>query len=165
MQPVRDDGPLGDDRANYEQACDELLAGAKRNLRIFCADLDTRLLNRERVRELMVRLARYNPSARVRILISDPATALQEGHRLIYLARRLPSFVSIRVISPESGSDDEESWLLVDDTALLWRPDFRQLRLGTLHRHDPQRSSALARRFDERWEQSRTDAALRQLHL
>lgn len=165
MQPVRDDGPLGDDRTEYEQACDEVLAGARRSVRIFSADLDTRLLNRERVSELLVRLARHNPAARIRILINDPATALEQGHRLIYLARRLPSFVTIRVASAQAGVDDPESWLLADDTTLLWRPDFRQLRHGLLHRHDRQRSGALMRLFDERWQQARQDNALRQLHL
>jgi hypothetical protein len=164
MQPVREDGPLPDDRTAFEQACDDLLAGARRSVRIWAADLDQQLLNRERVTELLARLARHNASARVRILIADAAEAVSTGHRLVYLARRLPSFVSIRVL-PGEIKDNPESWLLVDDQALLWRPDYRHLRNGLCHHRDPMRSGVLARQFDDRWEQSRVDPALRQLNL
>ena len=164
MQSMRADGPLPDDRADYELACDEVLAGARRDLRIMAPDLDQLLLNRERVSELLVRLARHNPSARVRILITDAGHAVTEGHRLIYLARRLPSFVSIRVLPPEM-KDYQPCWLLADEQVLLWRPDYRQLRHGILHRHDPTRSNTLQRLFDEHWEQSRPDPALRELNL
>jgi hypothetical protein len=164
MQPLREDGALPDDRNLFEQVCDEVLAGARRQLRIFAPDLDRQLLNRERVNELLVRLARHNPTARVRILVSDPGTAVTEGHRLIYLARRLPSFISIRVLDGDINGK-EESWILADDQALLWRPDYRHLRNGIVHRHDPGRSHALKSVFDEQWDQSRTDPSLRQLHL
>lgn len=164
MQSGSADGALPDDRAIHEQVCDEVLAGARRNLRIFAPDLDQQLLNRERVSELMVRLARYNSSAWVRILISDASQAVAVGHRLIYLARRLPSFVSIRVL-PRDSRDVSENWLLADDQTLLWRPDFRQLRHAILHHDSPARCAALQRHFDERWELSASDPALRQLHI
>ena len=162
MQATRDDGPLPDDRVDYQQACDEVLAGARRELRIFAPDLDQQLLNRERVSELLVRLARHNPAARVRILLADAGQAVAEGHRLIYLARRLPSLISIRVL-PADIRDHQECWLLADGQTLLWRPDYRHLRQGILHRNDATRSAALLRLFDEHWEQSRSDPALRQL--
>lgn len=164
MQATRDDGPLPDDRVDYQLACDEVLAGARRDLCIFAPDLDQQLLNRERVNELLVRLARHNASARVRILISDAGHAVAESHRLIYLARRLPSFVSIRVL-PEDIKERQECWLLADEQTLLWRPDYRQLRHGILHRHDPVRSGALQRQFDEYWTQSRNAPSLRQLSI
>jgi hypothetical protein len=164
MQPGSEDGALPDDRAIYEQVCDEVLGAARRSLRIFAPDLDQQLLNRDRVSELLVRLARQNPSARIRILISDADKSVAEGHRLIYLARRLPSFASIRTV-PADIKDREECWLLADEQTLLWRPDYRQLRHGILHRHDPARSGTLQRQFDEYWEKSHIDPALRQLHL
>ena len=77
MQATRDDGPLPDDRVDYQLACDEVLAGARRELRIFAPDLDQQLLNRERVSELLVRLARHNPAARVRILLADAGQAFE----------------------------------------------------------------------------------------
>lgn len=164
MQPGSTDGALPDDRAIHEQVCDEVLGGARRSLRIFAPDLDQQLLNRERVNELLVRLARHNSSAWIRILISDASQAVADGHRLIYLARRLPSFVSIRVL-PRDSRDVIENWLLADERTLLWRPDFRQLRHAILHRDDPARCGALQRYFDERWDQSVSDPALRQLHI
>lgn len=164
MQPGSTDGPLPDDRAIHEQVCDDILAGTRRSLRILAPDLDQQLLNRDRVSELLVRLARQNPSARIRILIGDASQAVADGHRLIYLARRLPSFVSIRVM-PNDSRTANESWLLADEQTLLWRPDFRQLRNAILHRNDPARCGALQRLFDERWDQSVSAPALRQLHL
>ena len=164
MHPGSADGALPDDRAMHEQVCDEVLAGARRSLRIFAPDLDQQLLNRDRVSELLVRLARHNPAARVRILIANASQAVADGHRLIYLARRLPSFVSIRVL-PRDTRDVSASWLLADDHTLLWRPDFRQLRHAILHRNDPTRCGSLQRDFDKHWDQSLSDPALRQLHL
>ncbi|MEE4250112.1 MAG: hypothetical protein V2I38_05940 [Alcanivoracaceae bacterium] len=164
MQPGIAEGALPEDRAIYEQVCDQVLAGARRNLRIFAPDLDQQLLNRDRVSELLVRLARHNPSARIRILIADAGQAVADGHRLVYLARRLPSYVSIRVL-PRDSRDVSENWLLADDRILLWRPDFRHLRHAVLHTDDPARCGALQRHFDQRWDQSLSDPALRQLHI
>jgi hypothetical protein len=164
MQPGNADGALPDDPAVHEQVCDEVLADARRSVRIFAPDLDQQLLNRDRVSELLAGLARRNSSARIRILIADAGQAIADGHRLVYLARRLPSYITIRVL-PRDSRSASENWLMTDERTLFWRPDFRHLRHAIVHRDDPARCGALQRYFDERWDQSLSDPALRQLHL
>lgn len=159
-----EDGVLANDPAAYKQACDEILAGARRDVRIFAPDLDAALLNREQVQEALVRLTHHNRNARVRILVADGDKVASQGHRLVHLARRLSSFISIRVLAVDSR-DVSHCWLLADGKALLWRPDYGQLRHGMVQHNDPARSGALSRQFDKHWEQSTSAVALRQLHL
>ncbi|PKM23030.1 MAG: hypothetical protein CVV10_01335 [Gammaproteobacteria bacterium HGW-Gammaproteobacteria-14] len=157
------EGMLADDRGAFEQACDSLLSSCRRHARIFAPDLDQQLLNRDAVSEQLVRLVRENRNARIQIMLNDPESVVQSGHRLLYVARRLSSYISIRV-SPIELQDMEQCWLIADEHALLWRPDFRYLRHG-IRQYGGERVGQLQRLFDNHWDKATTAPSLRQLHL
>lgn len=162
---------LGEDDSQYiletpadlAGAADELLPQARRSIRIFAPELDGRLLDRERPARALQRMtqSRYTSA---RILILDSAPALKQGHRLIDLVQRFPSFIQMRLVSPEDRVR-HDSWLVVDDTGLLYRPDYRRLADGFVCFHDVSMAPKLARDFDEWWERADSDPELRRLFL
>lgn len=145
-------------------ACDTLLHEAPgRVIRIFAPRLDPMLLSRQAVTDALQRRICSNRHTRIRVLFEDPALALRQGHRLIELARRWPSFVSLRQVPDDVR--EEGAWLLVEPHDLLWRPDHLRYMDGVLARSDKRKAPQLRRQFDEWWQRAHADPALRQLHI
>lgn len=157
------EGMLADDRGAFEQACDNMLASCRHSVRIFAPDLDQQLLNRDAVSEHLVRLVRENRNARVHIMLSDVEAVVRSSHRLLHIARRLSSYMSIRV-APTELQNMQQCWLIADGRELLWRPDFRYLRHG-IQQHGGERVGQLLRLFNDHWDKASTAPSLRQLHL
>ena len=156
--------PLPDgDQPAWQEACTSLLSRCRRQLLILAHHLDPLLLNRDSSVDALVGMVRANPMARIQVLIADADQLVQSGHRLIYLARRLSSYMSIRVLADEHR-DDAACWLLADRRQALWRPDYQHLRHGLLF-SDPHRCQQLQQDFTLRWAAASSHPALRQLHL
>ena len=109
-------------------------------------------------------LALSSERVRIRLLYDNHNRATALGHRLVPLARRLPSRLALRLSHPEDR--DPALCFAVADQAVLFdvagwpRPDNARLF--------PYRRSLAARRarwFDEQWQRSRQDPELRELHL
>jgi len=148
-------------------ACPRALAALIRRCRnglsLRLPALDT-LCGDDLVVQALRELALSSDRVRIRLLYDDHNRATARGHRLVPLARRLPSRLTLRLSHPEDR-DDTLCFAVADHSLLFdcggWpRPDNARLF------HD--RRSLAARRgrlFDEHWERGRVDAELRQLHL
>lgn len=145
------------------QALDTLLPQGRRTLRIFAPTLDIELLNREPVTSAVAALVRVSPLTRIRILLTDSSPAVRSGHRLITLSQRFPSFMEIR--KRDQWDARCPAWLVLDEQATLWRPDFNRYSDGIACCHEPGQAGKLCRDFDEMWEQSSQDPDLRRLTL
>lgn len=145
------------------EALDALLAQGRRTLRIFTPTLDIDLLNREPVTSALAALIRVSPMTRIRILLMDSSNAVRSGHRVISMAQRFPSYISIR----KAGAMEPRcpAWLVLDEQALIWRPDHNRYADGHVCFDSRGEAGKLCRDFDERWEQSGTDPDLRRLHI
>ena len=55
----------------------------------------------------------------IRIIAHDTRVASNQGHYLIHLAQKLPSFVQIRTTVTPAHRNFRESWLMVDDGAYM----------------------------------------------
>ena len=154
--------PLQDLQA-YCDAVDRLLPQGRRTLRIQAPTLDSELLNRDSVSSAVAALIRVSPNTRIRLLLSDSSEAVRNGHCLIRLAQRFPSYFEIRKLSEWSGRGP--SWLVLDETAIIWRRDYLRYADGYAICDAAAEAGALCRSFDESWEQARTDPDLRRLHL
>lgn len=101
--------------------------------------------------------------ARVRILVAEPETVAQRGHRLMNLARTVTTHMGIRQLSPDDRQDPP-AWLLVDGAHYArWEPDSDYEGIvGLRCRGD---AGKLLRTFDEYWERSVSDPGLRRLHI
>lgn len=162
---------LGEDDNQYildgptalTEAADELLSQARRSIRIYSPEMDNHLFDREQPAQALQRMTRSRYT-RARILVQDSTPAQQRGHRFIHLAQRFPSFIQLRIVSHEDRVR-HDSWVVVDDTGLLYRPDHRRLKDGFLCFHDVSMAPKLARDFDEWWERADSDPELRRLLL
>ncbi len=144
-------------------ACVALARQARRSLELVSRHLDPALFDTDEfataVRELVVNSRR----AQMRILVLDAAPVVARGHRLVELAQRLSSYISIRVPAPEH-KDFNEAWLVADTTGFLHRR-FSDRYEATANFDDRRHASALANRFEEIWQRAQPDANLRRLHL
>ena len=149
-----------------EAVCDVVLSlatQARRALDIVSRHLDPALYDNEAfgaaIRELVVDSRR----AQVRILLLDSAPVVARGHRLVELARRLSSFITIRIPAPEYKNLNE-AWLVADATGYLSRR-FSDRPEATANFADPRQATHLTNRFEEIWQRAQPDANMRRLHL
>lgn len=109
-------------------------------------------------------LALSSERVRIRLLYDDHNGATARGHRLVPLARRLPSRLALRV-SHREDRDPGLCFMVADRSLLLecagWpRPDNARL-------FDDRRPLAARRvaSFNDQWQRSLQDPELRELHL
>jgi hypothetical protein len=149
--------------AELNEAVDAVLGEARKTVRILAPELDTPLLNRQPPLEALGRLARDRYTT-VRVLLENSGPAVRAGHGLIRLAQRFPSTIEMRLLADEDRGR-RDAWLVVDETGLVYRPDFERLADAHAHFHDVRLAPKLARDFDEWWERGEPDPNLRRLYI
>ncbi|EIK51590.1 hypothetical protein YO5_11045 [Stutzerimonas stutzeri TS44] len=140
-----------------------LFQQAQRNLCLYSPDLESWLFHHSSIQQACTRFLLAHPRNRLRILIEDSTRAVQSGHRLLTLARRLSSNAQIRKVNPEYPRE-EDIYLIADKTGLLIRPH-RDPHNGYALYNDPARVRLSQSKFDQAWERSLPDANLRSFLL
>ena len=127
-----------------------IAAQAQHELAIFSSALEPRRYGTVGLHDLLRSLALGHARNRVRILVRDPQRVLADGaHRLVELARLIPSRVSISAATAPADNLREE-WVLADRAAFLLRPDAGDE--AAVHRpDDPGRTVELLSRFNSYW--------------
>ncbi len=140
-----------------------LVRSARRRIDILSHDLEPALYDQAPFLEAVQAFSTGSHRRQVRILLRDNALAQGRGHRLLELARRLPSRIAIH---RPAGEDDErhDAFLVVDADRLLHRP-IHALYQGEAVYGDRRRAGALAAEFDGMWGRSRGDSDLRRLDI
>lgn len=149
-----------------EEVCalvQSLAEQARRSLLLHTRDLEPAVFDREAFLDAVSRLARSHGKAHIHVLVQDSRPALQQGHRLIELSRRLSSSIQFRRPAAEYR-DFHQVFLLADDIGYLHRPHAGRYE-GTANFHDPARVADLKKYFLEVWERSEPDAEIRRLYL
>lgn len=158
------DGTFQTARAEeLRQAQLTLVQRARRTLDLVSRHLDPALCDRDDFVDAVKELVLGSPRTRVRILVLDPASIVARDHRLLALARRLSSYIELRVPGPEHR-EFNEAWLVVDNTGYAHRR-FSDRFEATVNFHDPRVAVALTHRFDELWQRAPPDPNVRRLHL
>ncbi len=152
---------------DYPQPFAELacaLAGqARRHLCIMHPTLDAAVFDREPFCDAVSALARSTRQASIRILIQDSRPLVTRGHRLLHLARRLDSAMTIQRLSDHPELSDD-ALVIQDRTGLLLLPAAG--KSGAIYRPDDAASTQQQLdRFEQLWQSSRPDPELRQLRL
>lgn len=98
-----------------------LCRSARRELCLLSPALDHRVFDRQALVDAISELARDSRQSRVRILVSDWRPMVKRGHRLLNLARRLPSAVHLQQLD-EHPDWKGETLLLRDLSGVLWQP-------------------------------------------
>lgn len=165
--PALGDSPDSARMLESEPAIAEAILGlcerARREILILAQDLDPNLFDSIELSEALSRFARRNEQTKVCILVHDITRMVRDGHRLLNLARRLPSSVSIRLVHPDM-QDRSENMVLADRTGLVVQPKFDTER-GFANHNDAPLTRQYADVFDRLHDRSLTDPNLRQMTL
>ena len=140
-----------------------MLRQAKRDLAIFSRDLDPPVFDQALFIEAFKALALRSRFSRIRILLQENTLVLQQGHRLVELAQRLPSVIEIRQPN-EDFIDHPENFLLIDDCGYLHRKSAEN-HGGIACYHNRHRVNRLLALFDDAWESGVPDRELARLYL
>ena len=140
-----------------------LLQQARRQLCLYSSDLEPWLYHHSSIQEACTRFLLANPKNQLRILLRDSSRAVKDGHRLLTLARRLPSSCQIRKLHPDYPNE-EITFLLADHCGLLLRPELSQFAGYALYQ-DPVRNRQRLSQFEQAWATSISDADLRSFLL
>ncbi|MEC9341105.1 MAG: hypothetical protein VX663_06460 [Pseudomonadota bacterium] len=163
---------LGQDSAElvlsrYSQLRDvacAMVRQARATVEIVSRDLDPQIYDNDPFAEALRGLVTGDSRrAAVRILLLQPQIAMTRGSRLIDLAQRLPSFISIHTPG-EAHRDFNQAMLLVDRSGYLHRDQADQIEATASFAAAP-RANELGRLFDEIWDHSTPDQQSRRLGL
>lgn len=152
---------------NREQALAavlELLSHARRDVCIYTRDLDPILFDQEPVLDALKHIGISGRGASVRIVIQQPSIPVRDGHRLIHLARRLPSVFQFRTPDTEHDLHYPSAFLVNDRRGYYFRTLGSRYE-GEAHTYSPGRQAQLLEYFNQVWERSTPSEDLRQLSL
>jgi hypothetical protein len=136
---------------------------ARRQLNLLTYDLEPQVYNEESFIEAVTAVATSGRYARVRVMVQDSRRAVREGHRLIELARRLSSFISVH--RPHAADAKIiETYLLADEIALLYRTQADRYE-GFAETDDPFETRQRLREFEDIWGRSSPDPEMRRLGI
>lgn len=140
-----------------------LAQSARRSLCLLSPALDHRVFDRQPLVDALSQLARDSRQSEVRILVSDWRPMVQRGHRLLALARRLPSSVRLQQLT-EHPDWKGETLLIRDRSGLLWQPGESD-KSGFWQPDSAAEVRPYLDRFEELWRHSATHVEFRSTPL
>lgn len=106
-------------RSDCREAAKTLILGSVGRVYIFTQRLEAELYNDAEIFGHLTGLPSENRNTDIRIIAHDTRVAANQGHYLIHLAQKLPSFAQIRTTVTREHRSFRESWLVVDDGAFM----------------------------------------------
>ncbi|NKF23089.1 hypothetical protein [Solimonas marina] len=149
--------------AEYTQTALKLITRTHLRLCLFSPELDRRVWGHPGLVELLRAFALRSAHAEIRILVHRPQRIAQASHRLVELARRLPSRIRIREVSEERRSFLEE-YVIGDELAVLRKRRHDDAE-AQWYDHAPMEARRLRRRFDALWDESLPARELAELRI
>ncbi|TDG13847.1 hypothetical protein E2F43_10095 [Seongchinamella unica] len=140
-----------------------LARSASRYICILSPRLDRAAFDREELSAALSTLARSSRQTEVRILVADTRGLVGRGHKLLELARRMPSLVQIRCLKEHPDWNDQ-TIVIRDRDGVLFKPG------GSDHDgfYEPQSRASTQQHlelFDQLWRYSVQDPELRSLSV
>jgi hypothetical protein len=135
---------------------------ARRGLMLLTLDLEPAIFDQQPFLNAISQLARQRPDAWFRILILDSRRALQTGHRLIELSRKLSANIQFKCPPPEYQNTGK-TFLICDSAGYFYRPVASRYE-GTANFNNPGEVARLEKYFMELWDRSEPDSEMRVLH-
>lgn len=141
-----------------------LILLARQRVYIISQQLEPELYNHRTIYTHLSSLATTNRKADIRIIAHDTRSASNQGHYLINLTQKLPSFAKIRTTVTRADKKFMESWLIVDDMAYM-RIRNPALYEGNFETNNKLECKSYITRFEEIWESCQVDQNTRRLSL
>ncbi|MDX1736153.1 MAG: hypothetical protein R3228_17385 [Halioglobus sp.] len=152
---------------DYPQPFDDyvidLCATASRYVCILSPTLDHAVFDSEELVATLSALARATRQTQVRILLRDKREVVSRGHKLVNLARRLPSTVHIQRLDEHPDWNDE-TIVVRDRNGVLYKPGDSDTNAF----YEPDSRASTQRHlnlFEDLWRFSVKDPDLRRLDL
>ena len=140
-----------------------LCRSAARCIRILSPSLDPAVFNTDDLSSAVSALARDTRQTEVRILVGDTRMLFRSSHRLLALARRLPSAVALRSLQ-EHPDWNGETLAIRDHSGLLCKYSDSHSR-GCYEPDSPAATRRHREFFDQLWRLSTEDPELRSMRL
>ncbi len=141
-----------------------VIEASRRELAVFLADLSQFPQDTE-VKSALLALIRHYPKSRVRVLYNDLGNALEDGHLLIGLRRRLPTHVALRQCDDRDAADHAlKQWWLGDRFHLFHQPDIRR-PTAMLDHFAKSAGPQFLTLFDAIWLRASEDSCVREVFL
>ncbi|MFA9420026.1 MAG: hypothetical protein ACERLB_07725 [Gammaproteobacteria bacterium] len=141
-----------------------LIGTSRQKIYIICESLDATIYSDKEIFDYMSDLAIRNRKTDIRIIAHDTRVASQDGHFLIRLAQKLPTFVEIRTTVMPLDKKFSENWLIIDDRSYMRIRNPLRYE-GFFEMDNRLECRILLERFDEIWEASTPDHNTRRLSL
>ena len=147
----------------HRQATLAMAQQAKRSIYILSRSLDPVIYDHQDLADALSRLARSHRYAEIRILLQDSELVTKRGHRLVDLANRLSSMISIRR-PDEAHAHINEAIFVVDGVGYIKRTMADRFE-GVASFYSPLDARELADHFNDIWSRAKPDFQLRRLHI
>ncbi|MDH3536922.1 MAG: hypothetical protein OER87_14350 [Gammaproteobacteria bacterium] len=155
---------LLDSRRDCQEAAKTLILGSVGRVYILTQKLEPELYNDAEIHDHLTQLAANNRNTDIRIIAHDTRVAANQGHCLIHLAQKLPSFAQIRTTVTPAHRNFRESWLIADDGAYMRIRNPERFQ-GYYEIDNKLECRAYYDEFIEMWEDCQQDQNTRRLSL
>lgn len=140
-----------------------MLAQARKQIWLISDTISSPLLNDDSVRDSLLRLAKRNAKADIKILLEDDKKGAGHFNPTLELAQKLTSFIEIRAI-PKSAKKPNEMITTVDFTGGIFRKDLNNYA-GFAHYNNHLIAQRLRDKFEQYWQYAQPSMQLRRLSL
>ena len=147
----------------FDELAVELCSSAAREVCILSPTLDNAAFDNADLVDALGVLIRSSRQTRVRILVADSRALVARGHRLLSLARRMPSSVQLQKLAEHPQWKNETIVICDRDGVLYTRGEGEQDGF-----YEPSSRSSTRQHlelFEELWRHSAQDPELRSLSL
>lgn len=140
-----------------------MLSQAQKQIWLLSDTISSPLLNDEVVRDSLLRLAKRNAKAEIRILLEDDKKGAGHYNPTIELAQKLTSFIEIRCLQ-KGAKKPNEMITSVDFSAGIFRQDLSSYT-GFAHYNNHLIAQRLRDKFEQHWQHAQPSMQLRRLSL
>ncbi len=140
-----------------------MVSQCRRRLDLVSRHLDPDVYDNDAFVEAVKQLALDHRQARIRLLIIDARPLINQGHRLIELANRLPTFIDVRAPAAQHKGFNE-AFLVADNEGYIHR-QFSDRFDGQADFADRRLTAGYIDRFENMWERGVPETRFRRLHI
>ena len=147
---------------NYDVLLD-MIKQSHHDVIIFSHSLDGQLYDTSEFAENLRQLSLDNKHSKIRVLIQELDFIIKNGHRLVELARRLPTSIEIRKANSRFENVNS-NFAIIDHQGVILRNDAYRYD-AKVDYHDPRLAKELTKQFNEMWDHSEPSMEMQRLHI
>lgn len=144
-------------------AIHKLSSSATYNINIVSRSLSHQVFDRSDIIQVFHDFIHKSKNTSIRILLFDSTNVIKNSHRLVALADRIPSRITIRRL-PRDCLVKNESFITADGKGYLHNPQSDRYE-GSVSFNDKTRCGELDKAFLDYWHQSESDPELRRVAI